>query len=394
MAEQQNSSTDKLEVFLSDFSNSFENEKLISVRLMDNKTDYNEVKQIIIKPVNLKKGHSVQFVFRKATQDITKNHSLEESVSIINENLKNGFHQAEMITKDQNFYLSRTNNSNWKLKQKEIKNEPISIQHDKNKNRLIPSSAPYLFHLGITDENGKIKKSMHSKFRQINKFVEIVSGLVNPKDFEEPFTIYDMGCGKGYLSFALYDHFSKSGGDNLKLRGIELRPGLVASSNQIAEKCGCDNLLFEEGFIQEYTMDSAAMLIALHACNTATDDAIHKGIISKAKYIICSPCCHKQVRQNLNKIDPIHSITKFGILKERQAEILTDTIRALILEAFGYKTNVMEFISSEHTSKNLLIVAKKVKNVNSADLKKLEEIKQLKQVFGLDKHHLETLLFT
>jgi len=173
------------------------------------------------------------------------------------------------------------------------------------------------------------------------------------------------------------------------MTGIELRPDLVSTCNDIAAQVGFDNLSFKEGSIETTPIDTPDILIALHACNTATDDAIAKGIHNKAKIIICSPCCHKQIRKQMAPTSAIQSISQFGILKERQAEIVTDTIRALILKAYGYKTNVMQFIATNHTPKNLLITAIKETSPAEPLQRYMDEIAGLKALFGVREHYLE-----
>lgn len=373
-------------------STSFESKTLISLRLLDNKSGDVDLKQIIIKPINLKSGYLLQFVFRYKTKDITKNHNLSATLDIVEKYLSDSFHQSELISTTQIQHLSRTNKNNWKIKIKEKETVTSSLDHNKKKNYLIPAEAMYLFHLGVTNESGMIKSAMHSKYKQINRFIEIISNVIDKSHFKQSFSVLDMGSGKGYLSFAMFDYLSRDNDALLEITGIELRGGLVSTCNNIANICGYKNLNFVESYIQDFKVENLGMLIALHACNTATDDAIYKGIKSNATYIICSPCCHKQVRKNMEEDGAITAITRHGILKERQAEILTDTIRALILEAHGYKTNIMEFISSEHTSKNLLIVAKKLKNLEAPDPIKVQEIESLKKIFGIKRHYLQELV--
>jgi hypothetical protein len=166
---------------------------------------------------------------------------------------------------------------------------------------------------------------------------------------------------------------------------------LVDICNTIAQKAGLANLNFVKGTIEKAELNKIDILIALHACDTATDDAIYRGIKSEAELIVCAPCCHKQIRKAMNVTNELNNVTRFGILKERQAEIITDTIRAMILEAHGYKTNVFEFISLEHTPKNVMIVGRKTKDKkNKKEI--LNNIAAIKRLYGIEKHYLETLL--
>ena len=170
-----------------------------------------------------------------------------------------------------------------------------------------------------------------------------------------------------------------------------MRKELVEKCNDIAKQSAFDGLEFKTGSIDTAELPATDMLIALHACDIATDQAIYRGITGGAKVIVCAPCCHKQIRKQLQPQSAVSPVTRFGILEERQAEILTDTIRALILEAYGYKTKVFEFISTEHTPKNVLITAIKTRDTTTPDPKALEQINSLKQLFGIKQHELERL---
>jgi SAM-dependent methyltransferase len=264
--------------------------------------------------------------------------------------------------------------------------------HDKIKKRfIILENNVYLRELGISTAEAKVKKDMEDKFRQINKYIEIADGIVSSAALPAGFHIVDMGSGKGYLTFALYDYLSNVLKLSPEVTGVELRPELVESSNRIARLAGFDKLKFQAGSIETAELAQIDMLIALHACDTATDEAIFRGIRAEAKVIICAPCCHKQVRKQIDPENDLKSITKFGILEERQAEILTDGIRALVLEAYGYKTKVFEFISTEHTPKNVLIVGIKKGN-EKVDDSILAQIRNIKKIYNIQFHHLEKLL--
>jgi SAM-dependent methyltransferase len=203
--------------------------------------------------------------------------------------------------------------------------------------------------------------------------------------------VVDMGAGKGYLTFALYDYLAQQQKWAVQVTGVEVRTDLIKQCNQIAASVGFSGLHFEEGYIQDYSLPDTDILIALHACDTATDDAIAKGVAAGAQLIVCAPCCHKQIRKAIKGSDVLHSVLEHGILKERQAEIVTDTIRALLLESKGYKTRVFEFISTEHTGKNLMIVGQKHHRKVDLDFYR-KEIEKLKKAFGIEEHYLERLL--
>ncbi|MGB1243164.1 MAG: class I SAM-dependent methyltransferase, partial [Chitinophagales bacterium] len=253
---------------------------------------------------------------------------------------------------------------------------------DRQKNRKIEASnKTYLQALRITDASGKVYKAAQNKYRQINHYIEILSSLLKELPKKEQVNVVDMGAGKGYLTFALYDYLNNVLKKRAKVTGVEFRKDLVDLCNGIAASSNFDSLQFVEGTIEDYVNPSIDVLIALHACDTATDDAIIKGIEGDADLIVVAPCCHKQIRREMEKTkakNEVDFLTQYGIFLERQAEMVTDGIRALILNYFGYSTKVFEFVSDAHTPKNVLVVGVKKRHSNvdkSAFLKKIAETK-------------------
>ena len=366
------------------------NTSFIKLTLSDKQDKNQEVTKVLIKPVLLKKGLHLSFVYRHATKDITKNYLPNEALVQIEELLNHSFKQALLFTTKEDVHYT-AGKTKLTVNKASIPSAP-TLQHDKEKMRLIsPENNVYLQALGVTTNDGKVKKDMQDKYRQINKYTEILANALKELKHNNALSIVDMGAGKGYLTFALYDFITHNLGIKANVIGVELRPNLVQICNEIAQKAEFKNLQFVEGRIENVELPYCDVLVALHACNTATDDAIYRGITSDAKLIICSPCCHKQVRQAMHKENALNAITKYGILKERQAEILTDAIRALYLEAYGYKTQVFEFIATEHTPKNVIITAIKHEQLSTPKADKLREIEQLKTLFGISEHYLDTL---
>jgi SAM-dependent methyltransferase len=200
---------------------------------------------------------------------------------------------------------------------------------------------------------------MAAKFKQINRFVELLAPLVQEASLpvDRPVEVADMGCGKGYLTFAAWQHLHDVAKTSAHVRGIELRPELVELCNRTARDCGCAGLEFTAGTIAGAAVDPLDILIALHACDTATDDAIARGIAARAALIVVAPCCHKELSPQLMAPAVLAPALRHGIFHERQAEFATDALRGLLLEWAGYDTRVFEFISTEHTAKNLMIAA-------------------------------------
>jgi tRNA A58 N-methylase Trm61 len=384
----------QLQSFLQKISENFNQQQLIKITLGNKRVKDEGLKNVFIKPVKIKNADKLSFTYRNPTQDIFKNYDLKESLILIEKMLQTDFYNADLFTAVNDFHLATDKNETVKIvtRPATLQITAATLQHDKQKQRVVDSAtAVYLKELGITTADGTVKKDMQDKFKQINRYVEIIEGIIKDIQFEKNITVADMGSGKGYLTFALYDYLTHTLKKDATITGIEMREDLVNKCNQIATNSHYQNLKFEKGTIQETVLPAVDMLIALHACDTATDDAIFKGIKANAKVIICAPCCHKQIRKQMAPENELKSITKHGILLERQAEIVTDSIRALILEAQGYKTKVFEFIATEHTPKNVLIVGTKTNRTETEKQENLEKIAGLKKLFNIKSHYLETL---
>lgn len=383
----------KLKALLQTISDAAGNTSLIKITLGNKRPNGGDAKNIYIKPVIIKEELMLSFVYRNPTNDITKNYSPDQAIAETEKLLKESFFNADVFTTLQTVYFSSDKSGKEKLviKAAEGNNIAPQLSHDKEKKRIISADAVYLKELGITTADGKVKKEMQHKYKQINRYVEIIDGILKDEKLPENFTVVDMGSGKGYLTFALYDHLQQQK-LHAAVSGIELRDDLVEKCNRIAALSKFKELHFTKGSIQETPLASVDMLIALHACDTATDDAIAKGIKANAQLIICAPCCHKQIRKQMAPDNALKNITKHGILLERQAEMVTDTIRALLMEAHGYKTKVFEFIEEEDTPKNVLIVGVKGKQSETLMKENLEKVKALKGLFGIKQHYLEGII--
>ena len=364
-----------------------------------------DLNNVYVKPIILKNEKMYSFTYRYERRDETKNYDAEQSLEIITELLSGIFLNASLFTLTEDVTLLVSKKGKTTVMCKAVKEQrEQNVQHDKVKNRLINTDNPWWFKLGLTTREGKVTADMQHKFKQICKYVEIVDGVMKNVKFDGKIHIADMGAGKGYLTFALYEYLTQKCKYDIMMEGVEIRPDLVVKINEIIKESNLKDFRFVESSIEDYMTqrlkdtktqsidDSATLdvLIALHACNTATDDAIIKGIKSGAKLIICAPCCHKQIRQEMEKSKVVDPITRYGIFLERQAVMITDAIRSLIMEYYGYKTQVMEFIEMEHTPKNILLVGRK----SDAPVDKesiLRQIEDLKKQYGIEKHYLERI---
>lgn len=385
--------TQKYNSFKEKIAQSVENQDLVKLVLSKKRHRNSSLKNLIITVVKLKSEFKLNFVYRNQTNDITKNYSFTEGLGLITQALDKEFFYADLFTKTETYQFLRNKKGNVRISiTNNSTQKEASFEHNKSKNRLITiQKNMYLQELGLTDKNWEVKKAMINKYKQINKYIEVLAPEINKIDLQQDFKIVDMGSGKGYLTFALYDYLQSNLKLNPQIIGVEFRQNLVDSSNEIAQKVGFKNLSFEAGTIEGASLEEITILIALHACDTATDEAIFKGIKANADLIVVAPCCHKQIRKSFEIKGDLTPIGKHGILVERQAEIVTDAIRALIMESFGYKTKVFEFISTEHTAKNVMLIGRKIKTkVDKAAIDK--QIEALKKVYNIEQHHLELLM--
>ncbi len=332
------------------------------------------------------------FTYRHSTNDAVKNFDADGCKIQVDQLIPASFQIATLLTTHEEVVLRISKKGTQQVSRKKtMAGVAPDKSHDRIKNSFTDLSDAYLKHLKVTDLDGNLIPRMADKYRQINKYLEIVDGLIKAVNLPDTIRITDMGSGKGYLTFALYNYLVNKLHLNAEVTGVEQRAELVALGNETAALCDFTKLNFIESTIQDYKPDRIEILIALHACDTATDDAIAKGVRSKAHLIICAPCCHKQIRQQVKgKIQP-SPLLKYGIFKERQLEMVTDTLRALLLELHGYKANIFEFISSEHTSKNIMLVgAKRPGAVNENEA--IKKIEALKKEYQIDFHYLEKLM--
>lgn len=390
---------DNYATFFDKIRESLQREEFIKISLGDYNGTELYLKNVYIKPVIIKREKKLSFVFRYKTQDITQNFEIETAIMEIQGLLKvEGFRVATLFTERENLLCQFTKKGVWSLRQENpTAKKPVVLTHDKQKERKLDSADKvYLQELKLTDAAGNVYKNAQDKWKQINHYIEILSSILQRLPHRETLNVVDMGAGKGYLTFALYDYLVHTLQKRTSLVGVEYRKDLVELCNHIAAKSNFKDLLFMRGAIEDYQpQNDLDILIALHACDTATDDAIAKGIRHDADLIVVAPCCHKQIRREMEKSkvkNELDFLVKHGIFMERQAEMVTDGLRALIMEYFGYQTKVFQFVSDAHTPKNVLIVGEKKIVDTRKQQEILEKIKSTKAYFGISYHHLETLL--
>ncbi len=384
------------EDFFKYLEKSIEQDNLVKITLSHYKGRTPDMEKILVYLVEIRGEKMLSFVYRFTTQDHTKNFPIKEGIQLLHENLHRDFKTVYLNTTDKDYQLTWSNrNKRWKMHfHKPSSTEKPKRTHDREKNRVVKSEQSYLYHLGITTTEGKVKKDKNDKYKQINKFIEIIDAVFKTSDayLKPDIKVVDMGSGKSYLTFALYDYLVNKSKTPAKVVGVEQRQELVDFSNELAEKCGFKRLKFEQGTIKDANTRSADMVVALHACDTATDDAIFQALKNEVEIIILAPCCQHYVRKNIRVPEQHKALFKNGIHKEQMSVLLTDALRGLTLESFGYKTKIFEFISPEHTAKNVMISAVRNKNMGF-NQDRLMEINQTKMEFGVPDYYLDTLVF-
>lgn len=384
-------SLSKLEQFLSAFREAVAAGTLVRATLRMPTKESGGLTGVDIRPVALKSGLKLGFVLHTKTQDRQENLDADAAVDRVGAWLAVGFRQGFVFATDGDVsYDAQGKGPKLKRAAPSSKAGPV-LGHDREKHRPVPADRPWLQALGVTDDKGEVLKSAGDKFRQINRYVELLAPVLESLPAGKVPKIVDMGAGKGYLTFAVADYAARELGRDAQVVGVEFRRDLTELCNRVAGAAGLDGLSFVPGTIADHDATGADVLIALHACDTATDDAIGKGIAAGARAIVVAPCCHKQIRREMeaaNIESPLEFATRHGIFLERQAEMVTDAMRVLVLEHFGYEVKAVEFISDQHTPKNVMLIATKR---GLGDKRALEKFRAAKAVFGIRKHYLETV---
>jgi len=265
--------------------------------------------------------------------------------------------------------------------------------HNRSKNYRIPQDREFLNVLGVSNAAREIKPNMYSKYRQVCRFIDIFMERLERTQAmkQKRVKVLDIGSGKGYLTFAMYDQLAQAG-LNPKIDGVDERPDMVNLCNDAAASCGYENLAFHNMKAEEFVEGYYDAIVALHACDTATDDALFYGIKSKSKLIICAPCCQNEVLKDLQKSEAdSRKFISHGLFLQKQADIITDNSRVMLLKSQGYQVDVIDFVASEHTPKNTLIAATRK---SKASQKHINEYEDYKKSFGFSGIKLEELMRT
>ncbi len=380
--------------FLQILEQAIRTQQLHKVVLSQYQGEERELQRLEITPLLLKNNWQLKFLYQYKTNHITKNYGPEQALTAISALLPDSFRQVNLHTFDQHCQLKISKKGKYLLHcQTEQAASAVPSQHNRSKQRFIDQQRPFLMALGVTDKQHQVIPAMSNKWKQLNKFVEILAAAIKDTGLNtrQKLHVADFGSGKAYLTFAMHDYLTTTLGWSVEVTGVELRQSLVDLCNNTALQLGLAGIGFAQGDVKHFKAKGIDIMVALHACDTATDHALHMGIRTGAEIIMCSPCCHKEVRPQIALPEVLAPMLQHGIHLGQEAEMLTDSLRALLLQAHGYDTKVFEFISLEHTSKNKMILATRRRQAadNTAILAK---IAALKQFYGIKEQCLETLL--
>jgi len=332
-----------------------------------------------IRPILIQNQLHYQITTQVNTQSLHVNLTQTDLISHVIQLMNTGFKQAILYTQDSEYHVLTNNKGKITILKKPvsetlIENSNTPLPHNRKKNYILQDGIPipFLIELGIMNTAGKVLAKKYDKFKQINRFLDMIQDCLPALDLTQRIHIVDFGCGKSYLTFALYHYLANIHQLSLKVVGLDLKSEVIKDCSLLAQKLGFNDLSFFVNDIEHYHSEEPIdMVVVLHACNTATDAALEKAVQWKAKVILAVPCCQHELYNQI-KNNELYPLFKHGIIKERIAALTTDALRAQLLEILGYKTQILEFIDMEHTPKNLLIRAIRYNTVqNTHHLKKL-----------------------
>lgn len=334
-----------------------------------------EFNKLKIKPVLIKNQKMLQFEYEYDKKVKHENLSDVQSIDIAFGLIKTYFKQAMIYTLDADYQVLVSKKGVAKVLEKAPSRNTFDLSHNRKKNYIIEENKPcnFLYALGIMNDQGRVINKKYDKFRQINRYLEMIADCVPHLDTSSKIQIVDFGCGKAYLTFAMYHYLVEMQGLDVDIIGLDLKKDVIDYCNTLTAKFNYDNLHFVQGDIKNFEgLKKVNMVVSLHACDTATDESLAKAITWDADVILAVPCCQHELFKKIH--NPVmETMEKHGLIKERLSSLVTDSLRANALEIMGYNTQVLEFIDMEHTPKNILIRAYKTGNLNAQAVKEYKQ---------------------
>ena len=404
-----------LEPFLAAVRSALAADTFESVVLSKPRHGGGDAKAVRMRRIGLRGEPALSVVVSHATRDVTLNHGIDDGLAVLaawlDATAAAAFAHATLHAADGDVQLMISRKGQHTLRRlarapaegagddvggdhDDDGASPLPLAaHDRLRARRLPLDLPCLVELGITDASHRLVPSMARKWRQIDKFLEVLDSALDALHARpSPLRVVDFGAGKGYLTFAVHEHLHRRFGGAPEVTGVELRPDLVAFCNAAAKRCGASGLRFVEGDLRSFLPERVDVMIALHACDTATDHAIDLGLAAGAGVLVCSPCCHKELRPQMTRPGALAGVLRHGVHLGQEAEMVTDSLRALLLEASGYDARVFEFVALEHTRKNKMILATRRDGRSGEPERALAQVKELKDFYGIREQCLEQLL--
>ena len=361
-------------------NDSINEQKLQSITFSSPRQKANELKSVYI---NNKKDGNFKLELRLAKHNDIKDIPSDKLLQVIEENYLKDFKQILIKTQNQEHQALINKKLKAKLITKTTSTE-TKATHNRKKNYIIPDGVPcdFLIEIGVMAKNGKVKSNYYKKFKQINRFLEMVDDLFKKEQLDKIHAV-DFGSGKSYLTFAIYHYFKNVRNIETKITGIDLKQEVIDNCNTIAQKLNYSGLNFVHGFIHDFKTDEDIdFVVTLHACDTATDEAILFSLKNNANKMIFVPCCQHELNSQLNNKDN-NVLIEHGVYRDKMCAIITDNVRAKLLEASGYKVQIMEFIETEHTAKNIMLRCQKATKSLDQRKKALEEYNELAKKWSI-----------
>lgn len=354
---------------------------------LSNPKEKGGIQKVKVRPILKKDTLLFQCEEHKNNQVFHNNYEADQAAIVLSEYMEQ-FKQMQLETKQYRYtvLVSKKGKVTIQKKQQAGCVKEVDLSHNRSKKYILQEGTlvPFLQDLGVMTSEGKIVRTKFDKFRQINRFLEFIEDILPQLDKNKEVTILDFGCGKSYLTFAMYYYLHEMKKYDVRIIGLDLKTDVIRHCNELSEKYGYEKLKFLEGNIADYTgVDEVDMVVTLHACDTATDFALDKAVDWNAKVILSVPCCQHELNGQI-KNDILAPIFKYGLIKERMAALITDAMRAEYLESKGYDVQILEFIDMEHTPKNILIRAVKTgkKKNNEESIRACEEFFHVNPTLG------------
>lgn len=354
---------------------------------LSNPKEKNGVTKVKVRPILKQDVLLFQCEAHKNNQVFHENHEADKAVGVLADYM-NQFKQMQLETKTFRYTVLISKKGKVTIQKKKQAGcvKEVDLSHNRSKKYILQEgiAVPFLQDLGVMTSEGKIVRTKFDKFRQINRFLEFIEDILPQLAKDREVTILDFGCGKSYLTFAMYYYLHELKQYDVRIIGLDLKTDVIRHCNELSEKYGYEKLKFLEGNIADYTgVDEVDMVVTLHACDTATDFALDKAVGWNAKVILSVPCCQHELNGQM-KSEILEPMLKYGLIKERMAALVTDALRAEYLESCGYDAQILEFIDMEHTPKNILIRAVKTgkKKENLGKIKECEEFLHINPMLG------------